>query len=154
MVNLTEFINEAIKSGLQIPENMPMPQTWQLVDLIRKLDGKLANANKVDWEDYIDDMDVFEQAEGDIKHYFTNASMLFDAWTADLGNVEEGAFSWDEEVRDMAGISGHGYALHQDGDDGTWSIFEFKKKPNSKEKSFAKEFFNRYNSSWVIVEEF
>lgn len=155
MKKLTVFINEAIKTGLQIPEDMPMPHPWKLVDLIDELGGKLANANKVDWEDYMDDMDIFDQAEGDIKHYFVNVSMLFNAWTADLGNVDEGSFSDDDEVRDMADITGSGYALHSDGDDGTWSIFEFKKKPNAKEEAFAAEFFNRYNDDgWTIVEEF
>lgn len=157
-IDLADYINEAlvnegIKTGLQIPEDLEMPTPWDLVRIIDDIDGKLSNANEIDWEEYFD-LDVFEQAENDIKHYFTNASMLFDAWTADLGNVEEGAFSWNEEVRDMASISGSGYALHKDGDDGTWSIFEFKKKPNSKEASFAEEFFNRYDPSWVIVEEF
>ena len=73
MKNLTVFINEAIKTGLQIPEDMPMPHPWKLVDLIDELGGKLANANKVDWEDYMDDTDIFDQAEADIKHYFVNA---------------------------------------------------------------------------------
>ena len=90
MKNLTVFINEAIKTGLQIPEDMPMPHPWKLVDLIDELGGKLANANKVDWEDYMDDMDIFDQAEGDIKHYFVNVSMLFNAWTADIGEGDEG----------------------------------------------------------------
>ena len=39
MKNLTVFINEAIKTGLQIPEDMPMPHPWKLVDLIDELGG-------------------------------------------------------------------------------------------------------------------
>ena len=153
MKKLTDFIIEAIQTNLSIPDNFSMPSTWDLVEIINDINGKLTNANKVNWEYYFDEEDIIG-IENDIKHFFTNISMLFDAWTVDLGNVEEGAFSWNEEVRDMANISGSGYALHKDGDDGTWSIFEFKKKPNSKEASFADEFFNRYDPSWVIVEEF
>lgn len=148
------FVNEAIRTGLQIPEDLTMPHTWDLVELLNEINGKVEKTNYIDWEDYID-IDIFKQAKLPIKYYFSNASILFNAWTVDLGNVDEGAFSYDDNIRDEANISGSGYALHADGDDGTWSIFEFKKKPNSKEKAFAQEFFNRYdNDGMTIVEEF
>jgi hypothetical protein len=154
MKSLNKFITESINTNFSLPEDFSMPHTWDLVRILKGIDGKEAKANKVDWEYYFDDLDEdeFTQLEANIKMYFLTASTLFDAWTSELGNVESFNDDW---VKDEAGITGSGYALHADGDDGTWSIFEFKKKPNSKEKSFAEEFFNRYNNDgWTIVESF
>lgn len=153
MKNLTEYINEAKLT--QFPnDKFDIPYAHQL----RILMNDAKNVKNIDWEDWFDFND-----EEDKNHYspilskwITDLYNIFDIKVVSSGDVEEGEFS-DPDMKAQIGLSkeDHGFALHSKKDGKEWTIFTYKKKPTSAQKSWAAEFVDlATENGWTIGETF
>ena len=162
MKNLSDFINESLVNESKINEAITpiyppatgTPPAWDLVKLIRNINGDIKRAQKIDYDDYM--INYNDNVKNDLDVFFTILSTLVEGSIIECGNMDEGGFS-DPDIKEEIGLerNDHGFALHSDGDDGDWSVFTYKKRPNAQQKKFIQELVDLFtNDGWTIGETF
>jgi hypothetical protein len=150
MKNINEFINESTlnesKNSLGFDKNYQVPVTWELAEW--GADGEGIDPDEMDFDD-----DTSKDAIILFDEVFTQ--YIKDGMTVDLGNwfPDENDDDWDYFYEET-GLSkrDHGLVLHQDGDDGTFTVLVFANRIPSKYKKYINDFKDMF--SYNTVAEF
>ena len=156
MIDLANFIGESLlNEGYEwdVAKDFEIMVTTDLVDLIKHYDPK--DIEMFDTEDF-DNFSISltdDDLLGAREMFSWFAKLVKKAYTEDLN------INWnpsDCEFQDIADLpdNAHGFVLTGDGDDGTYSIFLFKKPLSSSDKKKFEEFISYFdNSGSVYIHE-
>lgn len=147
MKDIKDFINESnineAKNSLGFDKNYQIPVTWRLVQWT---DGYGVN---------FDDMDLGDDTPDEARELFGEvfAQCIEDSMRVDLGNwnpdfdSDDWDYFWEETGLDEG--KDHGLVLHQDGDDGDFTVLVFTKRIPTKYRKYMDDFKAMFSDNTV-----
>lgn len=139
MKNIKDFINESnineAKNSLGFDKNYQIPVTWGLVQWTDA--GHGVDFDDMDLDDDTPDeaLELFDEVFGQCIE--SGMRVELGNWNPDF-NPDDWEYFWDETGLEEG--KDHGLVLHQDGDDGDFTVLVFPKRIPTKYKKYMDDF--------------